>query len=285
VRLSPARLAACVVLAVFAFAANSLFCRLALGQGVIDPASFTAIRLASGAVVLALLTVLGRSRDPTTWRCDIRSALALFGYAAAFSLAYRQLSAGTGALLLFGAVQVTMLAVALFRGERPRVGEWLGLAMAIAGLIYLVLPGVTAPPVAASAFMAAAGLAWGIYSLRGRGAGDPLATTAKNFVWSVPLGVAFWFVQRDSTIVTTPGVTWAVLSGTLASGLGYAVWYTALPALSATRAATVQLTVPVLAAFGGVAFLGETITTRLALASVFVLGGVALAIFAKTHRK
>jgi drug/metabolite transporter (DMT)-like permease len=269
----------------FAFAANSLFCRLALGRGVIDPASFTAIRLASGAVVLASLTLLGRSRDATTWRCDVRSALALFGYAAAFSLAYRQLSAGTGALLLFGAVQVTMLAVALFRGERPRVGEWLGLAVAVAGLIYLVLPGVTAPPIAASAFMVAAGLAWGIYSLRGRGARDPLATTANNFAWSVPLGAAFWFVQRDSMIVTAPGVTWAVLSGTLASGLGYAIWYTAMPALSATRAATVQLTVPVLAAFGGVAFLGETITARLALASVFVLGGVALAIFAKTHRK
>jgi drug/metabolite transporter (DMT)-like permease len=285
VRLSPARLAACVLLAMFAFAANSLFCRLALGRGGIDPASFTAIRLASGAVVLALLTMFGRSRDAATWRCDARSALALFGYAAAFSLAYRQLSAGTGALLLFGAVQVTMLTVALIGGERPRAGEWLGLVAAVAGLVYLVLPGVTAPPLGASAFMIVAGLAWGVYSLRGRGARDPLSTTARNFVWSVPLGVAFWFLWRESHVVTAPGVTWAVLSGALASGIGYAVWYTALPALSATRAATVQLTVPVLAAFGGVLFLGERITARLMLASALVLGGVALAIFAKTHRK
>ncbi len=271
------RLAACVVLALLAFAANSLFCRLALGRDTIDAATFTLLRFGSGAVALVALNLLRRPRVAGLARGHAASVAALALYAVPFSLAYRQLSAGTGALLLFGAVQVTILAVALARGERPRRGEWLGFALALAGLVYLVSPGLAAPAPAGSALMIAAGIAWGVYTLRGRRAGDPLATTAANFVWTVPLVAAFWLAARLPAVVTPIGATGAILCGARASGLGY----TALPSLTATRAAIVQLTVPVLAAFGGVLFLAETITWRLTLAAALVLGGVALAIFAR----
>jgi drug/metabolite transporter (DMT)-like permease len=183
--------------------------------------------------------------------------------------------------LAFGAVQVTMIGTGLFRGERPAVAEWLGLLIALAGLGWLVLPGLSAPPLRGAGFMILAGVAWGIYSLRGRRAGDPLQTTAANFIWSVPLAVLLPLASPDSVHFTGKGILWAVLSGALASGVGYAVWYSVLPRLTATRAATVQLTVPVIAALGGVAFLAETISSRLLIASVLVLGGVALAIFGK----
>lgn len=278
------RLVLSVVFALFAFAANSLFCRLALGRGTIDAATFMLLRLGAGAVTLLALTLPRRPRPAGLFACNVRSVLALFGYAVAFSLAYRQLAAGTGALLLFGATQLTMLGAALARGERPRPAEWLGLGLAFAGLVYLVSPGLTAPAPLGSALMLAAGLGWGIYTLRGRNQAAPLVTTTANFVWVMPLTVLFWFVLRGSASLTVDGATWAVLSGAVSTGLGYVVWYSALPALTATRAATVQLTVPVIAAFGGVAFLGESITPRLVLASTFVLGGVGLAIFARNRK-
>ncbi|WP_343125161.1 DMT family transporter [Opitutus sp. GAS368] len=261
--------------ALLAFAANSVFCRLALGRAEIDAATFTLLRLLAGAVTLALLCG-AQGRAP--FRRDVPSAAALFAYAAAFSFAYRELTAGTGALLLFGTVQVTMIGTGLFRGERPGAWEWSGLLVALGGLAWLVSPGLAAPPPLGAGLMALAGVAWGVYSLRGRKLGDPLATTAGNFVWAVPLGLLLFVAAPGRAQVSAAGVTWAVLSGALASGAGYAVWYAALPRLTATRAATLQLTVPVLAALGGVLFLAETLSARLVLASVLVLGGVALAI-------
>jgi len=274
----------CTVLAMLAFAANSVFCRLALGRGAIDAASFTLIRFGSGAVVLLAIHLARRHEWRRILSADWISVAELCLYAAPFSLAYRELTAGTGALLLFGSVQATMLGSGLRRGERPVPAEWLGLFAALGGLVFLVSPGVSAPPVAGSALMVVAGIAWGLYSLRGRRAGDPLATTAANFFWLVPFAVLFWLARPVPLVVSPIGAISAVLSGALASGVGYAIWYTALPALTATRAATVQLTVPVLAALGGIAFMRETITARLMLSSLLVLGGVGLAIFGRSHK-
>jgi len=269
-------------LAMLAFAANSLFCRLALGGAQIDAASFTLVRIVAGALALAGICVLQKKAGRALWRLDAISAAALFVYAAPFSFAYRELTAGTGALLLFGAVQTTMIGTGLFRGERPAPAEWLGLLAALAGLGWLVLPGLTAPPLRGAALMLLAGVAWGIYSLRGRrSGGDPLQTTAANFIWSAPLAALLPFASPETEHFTSKGMLLAVLSGAIASGVGYAVWYSVLPKLTATRAATVQLTVPVIAAVGGVIFLTETISSRLIVASVLVIGGVSLAIFGK----
>ncbi len=282
---SRSRLVAFVGFAMLAFAGNSLFCRLALGRGSIDAATFTLARFGSGAVTLLAVNLLRQPRPAGMFACNGISVTTLFVYAAAFSLAYRQLTAGTGALLLFGSVQASMLGAALLRGERPRRGEWLGLVIAIGGLVYLVSPGLSAPPLVGSALMILAGIAWGGYSLRGRKLSDPLVSTAANFIWLTPLCVLFRLAPVGDVHASADGVLWAALSGVVASGLGYAVWYAALPTLTATRAATVQLTVPIIAAFGGVAFLGETISARLLLASVLVLGGVGFAIFARRPAK
>ncbi|MEE8527062.1 MAG: DMT family transporter [Gammaproteobacteria bacterium] len=271
------------VAALIAFAANSILCRLALGENTIDFASFTTIRLVSGAITLWLLTVV-RSRTPSTahpgsWL----SAAMLFAYAITFSFAYVTLDVGTGALILFGAVQITMILAGLLAGERPRAFEWLGLAIAIGGLVYLVSPGLTAPSPIGAFLMAISGIAWGVYSLRGRGISDPVAATADNFIRSVPFVLLVSLVMIGSFDVSARGLVLAVLSGALASGLGYVVWYAALKGLTATRAATVQLVVPVIAAAGGALLLTEPVTTRLILASVFILGGVALAVL--THQR
>ena len=267
--------------ATLAFAANSVFCRLALGPAAIDARSFTLVRLMAGALTLAFICVACGKGGREQFRLDVVSALALFAYAAGFSIAYRELTAGTGALLLFGAVQVTMITLGLLRGERPSGAEWLGLAVALGGLGWLVSPGLASPPPFGATLMMLAGAAWGVYSLRGRKLGDPLQTTAANFLWAVPPGLVFFMVAKGTPFLSTPGLVWAVLSGALASGVGYAVWYATLPRLTATRAATLQLTVPVLAALGGVIFLGETISVRLVLAALLVLGGVALAILGR----
>lgn len=267
--------------AMVAFAANSVFCRLALGHAAIDAPTFTLIRLISGAVALLVICAAQRKFSRVLFRLDAFSAAALFTYAAAFSFAYRDLAAGTGALLLFGAVQVTMIGNGLFRGERPAPVEWLGLLIALGGLGWLVSPGIEAPPPIGAGLMVLAGMAWGLYSLRGRKLGDPLQTTTANFLWAVVPGAVLFSAIPGHFHATQAGIFWAVLSGALASGIGYAVWYAALPRLTATRAGTVQLTVPVLTALGGVMFLAETITIRLALASLLVLGGVALAIFGR----
>jgi drug/metabolite transporter (DMT)-like permease len=267
--------AALAAAAMCAFAANSLLCRLALGARVIDAATFTSVRLVSGALLLAALVFWQQRARPWSG-FDPWAVLGLFVYAIAFSFAYLQLSAGTGALILFGAVQITMILFGLASGERLSAAGWVGLALAFAGLVYLLAPGFGAPPLHSALLMALAGLAWGVYSLRGRGVADPLRATASNFIWSVPLALltsaAFTSVQH----VTPKGVALAVASGAIASGLGYVIWYAAVRRLSALRAAAVQLSVPVIAAFGGILLLGEQMSARLALASVAVLGGIAI---------
>ena len=264
-----------------AFASNSLLNRLALGRESIDAVSYTTIRLMAGALVLWLISSLQKNSGALKVRGSWISASMLFIYAIAFSFAYVSLSAGTGALILFGSVQMTMLLVALRSGERPQLLEWLGLLLALAGLVYLVLPGLEAPSPLGSALMLMAGIAWGVYSLRGRGAGSPLADTTGNFIGAVPLILAVRLGTLGDVHLSQPGILLAVLSGAVASGLGYVIWYAALAGLTATRAAIVQLSVPVLAAWGGVAFLAEDISLRLILAGAFILGGIALAILGR----
>lgn len=272
--MSSARLIALTIMAMIAFAGNSLLCRLALTQTSIDAASFTAIRLASGAVVLWLLI---RSRRATpAGRGNWLSASALFAYAAGFSYAYVSLPAATGALLLFGAVQAMMIGHGLWTGERLSRLQLVGLLVAFGGLVGLLLPGILAPPLVGSLLMLGAGVAWGIYSLRGRGAGDPTRVTAGNFLRSVPIALLLSAAMSSDASLDQAGVLYAAASGALASGMGYALWYTALPALKASSAAAVQLSVPVIASLGGVVFLDEPISPRLVLASVAILGGIAL---------
>jgi len=268
--------------AMLAFAANSLLCRLALLRGAIDPASFGAVRIVSGALALALIvrwragTMRGAAREPGDAGGDWLSAAMLFAYVAFFSFAYASLAAGSGALILFGAVQLTMFGAALRAGERFAPLACAGLALAALGLVYLVLPGVSAPPLVGAASMALAGAAWGGYSLRGRGAVDPLGATAGNFLRAAPLALLLWLPFIGAAHANPRGVALALVSGAITSGVGYALWYAALRELSAMRAATVQLSVPVITAFGAVLFLAEPPTLRLVLASVAILGGIAL---------
>ncbi|HEY1582840.1 MAG TPA: DMT family transporter [Chthoniobacterales bacterium] len=261
-------------LAMVAFAANSLLCRAALKTTRIDPANFTLLRILSGAIALWLIVRLRRkkTKNAGNWR----SALALFAYAAAFSFAYRTLSAGTGALLLFGAVQATMILWGLHKGEPLRALQLLGLTIALGGLVALLLPGISAPPLAGSILMLAAGAAWGIYSLRGREAARPAAATAGNFFRAVPMALALSLVLFPAARLDFSGAGYAILSGAIASGCGYVIWYSALPGLKAASAASVQLSVPVLAASGGILLLGEPLTRRFTLAAVAVVGGIAL---------
>jgi len=273
------RVLALILLAMIAFAANSLLCRAALRHTGIDPASFTMIRLLSGAAMLWLLVQMrsGTRTGGGNWL----SALALFVYAAGFSFAYVSLPAATGALLLFGAVQATMIGHGIRAGERPGRLQLVGMCLAFSGLVMLLLPGLSAPPLYGSVLMLVAGAAWGVYSLRGKGAGDPVRVTAGNFLRATPFALMLSVLMPGRGSVDLAGLGYAVLSGALASGAGYAVWYTALPALKATSAATVQLSVPVIAALGGILFLGEPMNLRLVLASVAVLGGIALVILQK----
>ncbi|TLX52806.1 EamA family transporter [Stutzerimonas nosocomialis] len=260
-------------LAMLAFTGNSLLCRIALRDTAIDASSFTAVRLLSGALVLWVLVRL-RARRPLggNWA----GALSLFVYAAGFSFAYQALAAGTGALLLFGAVQLCMLSVGWLRGERLTGLQTLGLLLALGGMITLLLPGASAPPLGAALLMVLAGAGWGVYSLLGRGAGDPLCVTAGNFVRAIPLALALALVLLPTLRWDVPGLVYAVLCGAITSGLGYAIWYSALPGLGALQAATVQLSVPVLTALAGSLLLAEALTPRLLLAAVAVLGGIAL---------
>ena len=265
-----------------AFAANSLLCRLALKQTAIDAGSFTLLRIASGAAILSLIVALRRSG--TAKGGNWLSALALFAYAAGFSFAYVTLPAGTGALLLFGAVQATMILWGFACGDRLGAAQLLGLALAVAGLIGLVLPGLTAPPLLGSLLMAFAGFAWGVYSLRGRTAGDPINATAGNFLRALPMAAVLSVALLPSAQLDMRGVAYAIASGAFASGVGYVIWYSALPYLKAASAATVQLSVPVLAAAGGIILLGEPLTTRFVVAAVAVLGGIALVVLAPRRR-
>ena len=257
-----------------AFAANSVLCRLALGQGLIDAASFTAVRVVSGAAVLGLILLSRKDRAQAA--PDWRSVITLFIYMAFFSFAYLSLAVGTGALVLFGCVQLTMFIVALKSGENFSAISWAGLALAMAGLIYLVSPGLTAPNPLGAGLMVIAGIAWGLYSLIGRSATDPVRATAYNFIYSVPLVIVTSLIFIADFQVSMRGVSLAAASGAIASGIGYVIWYAALRGLRATSAATVQLSAPVIAAIGGVILLSEDVTPRLLLASAATLGGIAL---------
>jgi drug/metabolite transporter (DMT)-like permease len=274
--------------ALVAFASNSILCRLALGAREVDAATFTTVRIVSGALMLLLIRAATAPRTAPSTPKPARhsswiSAALLFTYAAPFSFAYIQLGAGTGALILFACVQATMLIGAVLSGERFRWLEALGLVIALAGLTYLVSPGLTTPSLG-SVLMAIAGISWGIYSLRGRGSTEPLGDTTSNFVWAIPLALFTSLLVFEYAYVSPSGALLAVASGALASGLGYTVWFAALRGLTAIRAATVQLTVPVLAAAGGVLLLQESITVRLLLSAALILGGVALALAGQVRK-
>ncbi len=281
-------------LAMLAFAANSLLCRLALKFTPIDAATFTAIRLLSASMVLMMLVSwrggavapIGAAQHanlppPASWRSEGNwpSAAALFVYAAGFSLAYLELTAATGALLLFGSVQVSMIGYGIFKGERLSPVQMLGFLMALAGLVLMLLPGLAAPPLKNAALMVLAGVAWGMYSIRGRGTQHPIAATTGNFVRTLPFTLVLSAVWLSQFSFSMAGAAYALASGALASGLGYVIWYQVLPALKATQAAAVQLSVPVIAALGGVLFIGEALSLTLVAASVAVLAGIGLVIW------
>jgi drug/metabolite transporter (DMT)-like permease len=287
--------------ALIAFAFNSILCRLALRGDEADAAGFTGVRLASGAVALIVISYFCRSprlsegetrnlsESPLLTRGLSQfgswpSAFFLFAYAACFSFAYLGLTAGTGALILFGSVQMTMIAVTIIRGELPSALEWLGLVIALAGLVYLVFPGLASPPLVSSLLMAAAGMAWAGYTLRGKGSKDPLADTIGNFVRSLPFAAVLAIVYLPNLQLSTRGIILAVLSGAVTSGIGYAIWYAALKYHTSTRAAVLQLAVPVIAAVLGILMLGEIATMRLGIAAALILGGIGLTILNRQIR-
>ena len=264
------------LLALIAFAANSVLNRAALALDEIGPAAFLSIRLVSGATILAMLVAV-RQRG---WRPEfrLRGAAALLIYVVGFSFAYVSLDTGTGALILFGGVQITMFVGALIAGERPTATRWASTGIGLAGLAILFLPGATAPSLTGAALMAAAALGWGIYSLDGKGAHDPLSRTAANFVWAAPAGVLIWVLAPVESAASGTGIALAVTSGAITSGIGYAIWYAVLPRIDATLAAVAQLTVPIIALLGGILFLAEPFTLRFAIAAMFVFAGVLLAL-------
>lgn len=268
------RLVLTTVLALLAFAANSVLCRVALSGGHIDAVGFSVVRIVSGASMLFL--VGGGLRRRLSLTRGWASAFALVTYAVPFAVAYTGMSAATGALILFGTVQVTMIAGALWSGERPRLLQWVGLLAALGGLLFLIAPGLAGPPVGAAILMVVAGVSWGIFTLRGRGTADPLADMTRNFIQAVPLALVLGLLTLSQLHGDRVGIALAVASGAVASGLGYVAWYSALGGLTATRAAVAQLSVPVLAAAGGMALLGEPITIRWAVSSALILGGIAL---------
>ena len=272
------------VLAMLCFAANSVLCRLALGPRLIDPASFTSVRVAFATAVLVAIVGLSKRPLATIIRPNWRSIAALFTYLVFFSLAYARLSTGTGALILFGSVQFTMFTVALRQGEPFPLLSWIALAIAVSGLVYLLLPGVTAPDPIGAAYMCLSGIAWGSFSLLARGTEHPTKANASNFLFCLPLVGVVSVVSAGTISITPAGFGFAAASGMFASGLGYVIWYAALRHLSATNAATVQLSVPAIAAFGGVLFLSEPITARLIVASCALLGGVAVVIAQRPRR-
>jgi drug/metabolite transporter (DMT)-like permease len=276
-----ARILILTLLAMIAFASNSLLCRLALKQTGIDAASFTFIRISSGAAALWLIMKMRRAtwKEEGSWS----SALALFIYAAAFSFAYLDLSAGTGALLLFGAVQATMILWGFRKGERLDAIQMVGLIFAVTGLVVLIFPSLSAPPLLGSILMLGAGVAWGIYSLRGKGEKNPVSVTGGNFVRAVPFAAAACIISVPWIHLDPAGVSYAMISGAITSGLGYVIWYSALPGLKAASAATVQLSVPVLAATGGILLLGEPLTLRYLIASIAILGGIALVVLERNR--
>ena len=298
------RLIAGTVLAMLAFAGNSVLCRMALEHGAIDPASFTSIRLFSGAIMLSMLLLIFpkslNSFDGLTALharkvesvvpfsqlrrlCSLQQSnwlggFSLFAYAAGFSFAYISLPAGTGALILFATVQITMLSYALLQGARFSPAQWLGFAFALFGLTYLFLPGISAPPLFGAVLMMLAGCAWGIYSLLGKKVNNPTQSTAENFIRASLISVLLSVFFSIHLSISFEGFMLAIASGALTSGMGYAIWYSVLPHLKAASSATLQLTVPVIATVGGVIWLGEDIGVRLIVASIAILSGVAMVV-------
>lgn len=279
------KIAILTITAMLAFAANSVLARLALLHGDIDPLAYTGVRLVSGALVLVALITIRTGRRTTEPMGSWRAALALLFYAGTFSVAYVQIGAGPGALILFASVQIGMLAWAIFKGDRPSTLEWLGLALAFFSLVYLVSPSLVAPPLTGALLMIVAGFSWAAYSILGRGSRSPLTDTAGNFVRCLPIGALLIVVGASLVRPTTAGLVYAVASGAIASGLGYTIWYSVLPTLSRTRAAFVQLSVPCIAAIGGVLFIAEAPTARLVIATVGIVGGIALALLASQRQQ
>ena len=271
-------------MALIAFAANSILCRLALGEGAIDASSFTTIRLLSGAIALLLIISIAndrRSQDVTS-KGSWSAGLMLFIYAATFSYAYISLDTGTGALILFGSVQITMILLTVLGGTRTQLTEWAGLCIALTGFIYLIFPGVSAPSLSGFVLMTLAGIAWGIYTLLGRRSENPLLDTSYNFFRTIPLVALLTLFTFKQASLSLEGIVLALISGVITSGIGYTIWYVALRNLSSTQAAVLQLSVPVIAAGGGVLFVSEAITQRLMIASLLVLGGILLVIISKS---
>jgi len=271
------------VMALIAFAANSVLCRLALADHAIDASSFTVIRLLSGAVMLMLIVALRQTDRKSAARGSWSASLMLFIYAATFSFAYTSLDTGTGALILFAAVQVTMVLHTMLSGKRLHGLEWVGMGIAFSGFVYLILPGVSAPPATGLILMLCAGVAWGMYTLKGHASQAPLADTAYNFLRSLPLALLLAALMQQQAEYSLAGIGYAILSGSIASGIGYAIWYVALSGLSSTQAAVAQLLVPVLAAGGGVLFVSEPVTWRLAISSLLILGGILFVTLGKKH--
>lgn len=268
------------IIALIAFAGNSLLCRAALAITTIDAATFTSIRLISGALALWMLVKLKqkKAKIQTTNESNWSSAFALFAYAFFFSFAYRHLSAAAGALILFSAVQITMISTGIWRGERLNAFQLLGFCISFVGLVGLLLPGISTPPLAYALLMVCAGIAWGIYSLKGKNVTQPLNATAYNFIKTVPLTLLANMILFNQLSLDIQGATYAVASGAIASGVGYAIWYSVLPNLKATSAASLQLSVPVFAAMGGIIFLNETLTLRLTIAAALILAGIEMVI-------
>jgi len=269
------------ILALIAFSANSIFCRMALGGQSIDAASFTIIRLLSGAITLGLILLLTHKVNSNRSKGSWPAALMLFIYALSFSYAYISLDAGTGALILFGSVQLSMITISLLSGTRLHYTEWLGVALAFCGFIYLILPGVSTPSGTGFLLMTVSGVAWGGYTLMGKGSESPLSDTGYNFIRTLPLVAIMLIIGLSEIPYSSKGITLAILSGAFASGIGYSIWYLALPLLTSTQAAVVQLTVPLFATLGGVLFLNELINTRLFISTALILGGILLVVLGR----
>ena len=258
-------------------------CRLALGSGAIDAASFTSIRLFTGALTLLIILMIRREKNYLPKQDSWNASLILFIYAICFSFAYVSLDTGTGALILFGAVQITMILVSLLSGNRLHLSGWMGRTLAFAGFVYLVLPGVSTPPLVGFLLMTSAGIAWGIYTLKGRDSENPLLDTAHNFFRTLPLILILMLVALSRSQISMEGIVLAMLSGGLASGVGYTIWYVALRGLTSTQAAVVQLSVPVIAALGGIIFVSERISLRLSISSIMILGGVLIVVLGRYY--
>ncbi len=272
-------------MALSAFAANSVLCRLALGSEAIDAGSFTSIRLISGSVTLFLILIVKKNINLRMTHGSWLSSMMLFVYAVTFSFAYITLDTGTGALILFGSVQTTMILLSVLYGNRLHISEWVGILVAFGGFIYLIFPGISTPSAFGFTLMSLSGIAWGVYTLRGRGSDDPLRDTAYNFFKTIPFILVLLLIVlgRGEGNVSSEGFYYAVVSGGLTSGVGYSIWYIALKGLTATQAAVVQLSVPVIAAAGGVVFVSEEVTLRLLIATVLILGGILLVVLGRYY--